>query len=585
MTSQFTVVVVALILAITAGCGGPQMQKEPIQPNTDIRLNSLGYLPAAQKKATIITKCSNFTVKDASKNGVVLYGKVTGPFTQKDVSQTAWIADFSKLNKPGKYYLEVPGVGRSIDFEIGNKVYDFAFYTAMRAFYLWRCGTEVNAIYNGNHYYHAACHTDDACQDYIADLDPQYLSSLPPDTQDPNTRDPNAHGPTNSHRDATAGWHDAGDYNKYVVNAGVTVGVMFLAWEQFGDKLESIKLDIPDTAPGYPDYLKELKWEIDWLLKMQYPDGSGRVSHKVSTLRFGGFIMPEEETETRYLTGYSTAATADFVAMTAMAARNFKPYDEKYAKKCLDAAQKSYEFLRKNRDNKMADQSAFRTGSYPTNDQDDRLWASAEMWETTGDANYLNAFEWGSSAFEDKIDFYWDWGSVKNLAMFTYLLSKRQGKRDVLVEDITRDLLRTADSLVIARNRDIYARCLDGAYKWGSNGTVARECLTLQIANKVSPNPEYVETSLDSISHLFGRNYYCRSYVTGLGYKPPMNPHDRRSGGDNVRDPWPGYVVGGGHSATDWQDIEPDARTNEVCINWQGALVYSLAGFTSPPRP
>ncbi len=581
MTSQFTVVVVALILAITAGCGGPQMQKEPIQPNTDIRLNSLGYLPAAQKKATIITKCSNFTVKDASKNGVVLYGKVTGPFTQKDVSQTAWIADFSKLNKPGKYYLEVPGVGRSIDFEIGNKVYDFAFYTAMRAFYLWRCGTEVNAIYNGNHYYHAACHTDDACQDYIADLDPQYLSSLPPDTQDPNTRDPNAHGPTNSHRDATAGWHDAGDYNKYVVNAGVTVGVMFLAWEQFGDKLESIKLDIPDTAPGYPDYLKELKWEIDWLLKMQYPDGSGRVSHKVSTLRFGGFIMPEEETETRYLTGYSTAATADFVAMTAMAARNFKPYDEKYAKKCLDAAQKSYEFLRKNRDNKMADQSAFRTGSYPTNDQDDRLWASAEMWETTGDANYLNAFEWGSSAFEDKIDFYWDWGSVKNLAMFTYLLSKRQGKRDVLVEDITRDLLRTADSLVIARNRDIYARCLDGAYKWGSNGTVARECLTLQIANKVSPNPEYVETSLDSISHLFGRNYYCRSYVTGLGYKPPMNPHDRRSGGDNVRDPWPGYVVGGGHSATDWQDIEPDARTNEVCINWQGALVYALAGFAS----
>jgi len=581
MTSQFTVVVVALILAITAGCGGPQMQKEPIQPNTDIRLNSLGYLPAAQKKATIITKCSNFTVKDASKNGVVLYGKVTGPFTQKDVSQTAWIADFSKLNKPGKYYLEVPGVGRSIDFEIGNKVYDFAFYTAMRAFYLWRCGTEVNAIYNGNHYYHAACHTDDACQDYIADLDPQYLSSLPPDPQDPNTRDPNAHGPTHSHRDATAGWHDAGDYNKYVVNAGVTVGVMFLAWEQFGDKLESIKLDIPDTAPGYPDYLKELKWEIDWLLKMQYPDGSGRVSHKVSTLRFGGFIMPEEETETRYLTGYSTAATADFVAMTAMAARNFKPYDEKYAKKCLDAAQKSYEFLRKNRDNKMADQSAFRTGSYPTNAQDDRLWASAEMWETTGDANYLNAFEWGSSAFEDKIDFYWDWGSVKNLAMFTYLLSKRQGKRDVLVEDITRDLLRTADSLVIARNRDIYARCLDGAYKWGSNGTVARECLTLQIANKVSPNPEYVETSLDSISHLFGRNYYCRSYVTGLGYKPPMNPHDRRSGGDNVRDPWPGYVVGGGHSATDWQDIEPDARTNEVCINWQGALVYALAGFAS----
>ncbi|MGA2679211.1 MAG: glycoside hydrolase family 9 protein [Sedimentisphaerales bacterium] len=562
MTSQFTVVVVALILVITGGLAFAMADmeaiKEPIQPNTDIRLNSLGYLLAAQKKATIITKCSNFTVKDSSKNKTVYSGKVTGPFTQKDVSQTAWIADFSKLNKPGKYYLEVPGVGRSIDFEIGDKVYDFTFYTAMRAFYLWRCGTEVNAIYNGSRFHHAACHTEDACQDYITDLNsPDQI------------------------RDATGGWHDAGDYNKYVVNAGVTVGVMFLAWEQFGDKLKNINLDIPDTAPGYPDYLKELKWEIDWLLKMQYPDGSGRVSHKVSTLRFGGFIMPEEETEQRYLTGYSTAATADFVAMAAMAARNFEPYDEKYTQKCLDAAKKSYEFLMTHRENKMADQAAFRTGSYPTTDQDDRLWASAEMWETTGDPNYLRAFEWGSSAFEDKIDFLWDWGSVKNLAMFTYLLSKREGKRDGLVEDITRDLLRTADSLVINRNRDIYGRCLDGAYKWGCNGTVARECLTLQIANKVSPNPEYVETALDSISHLFGRNYYCRSYVTGLGYKPPMNPHDRRSGGDNVRDPWPGYVVGGGHSATDWQDIEADARTNEIAINWQAALVYALAGFAS----
>jgi len=142
-------------------------------------------------------------------------------------------------------------------------------------------------------------------------------------------------------------------------------------------------------------------------------------------------------------------------------------------------------------------------------------------------------------------------------------------------------LIRTADSIVSEHKKDIYGRCLGGAYKWGCNGTVAREVLTLQMANKISPNQEYIDTALDAISHLFGRNYYCRSFVTGLGYKPPMYPHDRRSGGDKVRDPWPGYVVGGGHAATDWQDIEPDARTNEVCINWQGALVYALAGFTS----
>jgi endoglucanase len=593
MKRRFIVAAVVSLVVIIGGCAGTEMSKEPIQPNTDIRLNSLGYLPAAQKKATIISKCSNFTVKEASNGKAVYSGKVIGPFSQADVNQTAWIADFSKVNKPGKYYLEVPDVGRSIDFEIGDKVYDFAFYTSMRAFYLARCGTEVNAIFNGHRFYHAACHTDDAWQDYISDLDSQYLNSLPPgslDSQylnsllpgslDSTSRDPNAHGP-NSRRDATGGWHDAGDYNKYVVNAGVTMGAMFLAWEQFGDKLKNIKLDIPDTAPGYPDYLKELKWETDWLLKMQYPDGSGRVSHKISTLRFGGFILPEKETEKRYFVGWGSPATADFTAMMAMAARYFKPYDEKYAQTCLEAAKKSYEFLDKNREDKQPDQSAFRTGVYPTTDQDDRMWAAVELWETTGEPNYLRAFERACFGFEDKIEFYWDWGNVKNLAMFTYLFSEREGRRDTLVADIRRDLIRTADSIVNERNKDIYGRCLGEQYRWGSNGTVARECLTLQLANRVSPNPEYIDTALDSINHLFGRNYYCRSFVTGLGYKPPMNPHDRRSGGDKVRDPWPGYIVGGGHSATGWQDMEKDARTNEICINWQGALVYALAGFTS----
>jgi endoglucanase len=581
MKSRFIIAAVVSLVVISGGLAFAVVSdKEPIQPNTDIRLNSLGFLPAAQKKATIIAKCSNFTVKEVSKGKAVYSGKVTGPFSQKDVNQTAWIADFSKLNKSGKYYLEVQGVGRSIDFEIGDKVYDFAFYTSMRAFYLWRCGTEVNGVHNGSRFYHAACHTDDAWQDYISDLDSQYLNSLPPSSQDLSTRDPNAHGP-NTHRDATGGYHDAGDYNKYVVNADVTLGAMFWAWEQFGDKLKNIKLDIPDTAPGYPDYLKELKWETDWLLKMQYPDGSGKVSQKISTLRFGGFILPEKETEKRYFVGWSSGATADFVALMAMSARHFKPYDEKYAQTCLEAAKKSYEFLDKNRDNKMPDQSAFRTGGYPTNDQDDRMWAAVELWETTGEPNYLRAFERASMAYEDKIEFYWDWGNVKNLAMFTYLFSKREGKRDDLVEDVRRDLVRIADSIVVERNKDIYGRCLGEEYRWGCNGTVAREVLTLQLANRVSPNPEYIETALDSISHLFGRNYYGRSYVTGLGYKPPMNPHDRRSGGDRVRDPWPGYIVGGGHSATGWQDIEKDARTNEIAINWQGALVYALAGFTS----
>jgi endoglucanase len=85
---------------------------------------------------------------------------------------------------------------------------------------------------------------------------------------------------------------------------------------------------------------------------------------------------------------------------------------------------------------------------------------------------------------------------------------------------------------------------------------------------------------LDAINHLLGRNPYGRSYVTGLGHRPPLFPHDRRSAGDNVVAPWPGYLVGGPWpGAGNWRDDQNDYRTNEIAINWNGALIYALAAF------
>ena len=535
---------------------------------SDIRLNSLGYLPDMPKKASIIKKCSEFTVKKASDDSVVFSGKTTGPLHQEDVDQDIWTADFTKVNEKGKFYLDVPGVGKSCEFEIGDNVYDFAYFTAMRGFYLWRCGTAVEGEHNGNKYSQKACHLNDAYQDYMGIDD-------------------------TSKRDGTQGWHDAGDYGKYTVNAGITLGCLFLAWDHFQDNLEKVSLNIPDTAPGWPDFLKELKWETDWLLKMQYPDGSGRVSHKLTRLNFSGFVMPSTDSEKRYFTDWGSAATADFVAVMAMAARYFKPYDTEYAQKCLDAAKLSYEFLQKNPGPKRFQQGDFKTGGYQTNDPDDRLWAAAEMWETTGDVKYLRDLETriaastaggrrrgGGDSEESKVDEDWDWGNVRNLGMFTYALSERAGKNAELLDSVRRDIIAVADNIVDNAKQDVYGRPF-GRYYWGCNGTIARQVLNLQVANRLSPKREYVEASLDAIGHLFGRNYYDRSYVTGLGINPPMFPHDRRSGADNIKEPWPGYLVGGGHpGATDWHDVQDDYRTNEIAINWQAGLVYALAGFT-----
>ena len=168
----------------------------------------------------------------------------------------------------------------------------------MLGFYLWRCGTAVSATYHGQTFAHAACHTNDAWLDYV--------------------------GGGHTHKDGTKGWHDAGDYNKYTVNAGVTVGTLFRAWEDFGPQLRKVRLDLPESGGKLPDFLAELKWELDWLLTMQAPDGS--VYHKLTTRSFGGFILPEAETAEplfhalgqrghRRFCGHDGASGADFPAI------------------------------------------------------------------------------------------------------------------------------------------------------------------------------------------------------------------------------------------------------------------------------
>lgn len=521
--------------------------------NAKFHFNSLGYLPNHAKVASISQPFKQFELVDIKTQKVVFKGKANGPFQQTDLDTKVWMADFSKLNNPGTYQIVLNDGSKSTEFIISPDIYNFAFTTSMRAFYLWRCGTAVSGEHNGIKYEHDVCHLEDGYLDYI--------------------------GQAGVQKDGTGGWHDAGDHGKYVVNAGITVGLMFFAWDHFNDKLKDWDFQLPETAPGYPQFLKEMKWETDWLLKMQYPDGSGRVSHKLTRINFSGMILPEDDQEKRYFTDWSSAATASFVGMMAQAARYFEPYDEAYAQRCLDAAKLSYQYLNNNQEQKRFVQGDFKTGGYQTGDEDDRLWAAAEMWETTGGLIYLNDFESRLKAMDTKVDENWDWGNVRNMGVYTYLLSKREGRDAQLLRQVKEQTIEVANSIVNKAKADIYNRPLGETYYWGCNGTVARQVMNLQVANMISPNPKYIETGLDAIHHLFGRNNYARSFVTGLGHQPPMFPHDRRSSADGIADPWPGYIVGGGQTSINWVDEEASYSTNEVAINWQAALVYALAGF------
>jgi len=175
----------------------------------EIRLNTVGYLPDAEKKASIAAACTKFAAVPAKGGSSVLKGAVSGPARNRDTDEEdLYLADFSGVRKPGADRLEVPGVGWSAPFRLGKDVYRRPFVTVTSGMYLWRCKIAVQGTHDGQTFRHEACHTEDAWLDFIG------------------------------------GGHDAGDDNKYVVNAAVTIGALFRAWEDEQDDYRTDEIAI-----------------------------------------------------------------------------------------------------------------------------------------------------------------------------------------------------------------------------------------------------------------------------------------------------------------------------------------------------
>ena len=495
-------------------------------------------------------------MRRADDDSVAWSGTLSEERTDPGTSMVVKLADFSELSEPGEYYLEVDGAGRSVTFRIGEDVYDGELANVMLGFYGWRSGVDIAFDAHGVHYEHAAGHLDDGLLDYVD-------------------------GQVGERKDGTGGWYDAGDYGKYLPTASISVNTLLLAWELFGERLEGLELPfIPEHGGELPDFLDEVKFELDWLLKMAYDDGSGRVHHKLNSPAFPGFVLPANDPTTRYFSNFSTAATAEFVATMARAARAFAPYDDvtdDYSKKLLAAAELSYAYLSENPEDSPYDSSVLAAGAYQKGDGADRLWAAVELWETTGDAAILADFE-ARIAPSTRFVPNFDWDTTTNFGLMTYLLSERSGRDPEIVEQLERELAAVVQSLLYSHARSGFGRDVD-VYYWGTNGVVARTCMLLQTAHRLNPDPSYLDLCADQIGYLYGRNQYNRSQVTGAGIDPPLNPHHRISGADSVAEPYPGLLVGGGQTSTNWVDLQNSFSTNEIAINWNSALAFALAGF------
>ena len=540
-----------------------------------IKVDQVGYPVNGPKVALVSSPATIFEIRRSSDGGVVFRGNLAPPQSDPDSGDQVQAADFSGLRRAGIFYLAVPGVGRSWDFTVGKNVFAHAYYMAMRAFYGQRCGTAVDLGPEFPGYAHAICHQH-------GEFHPSSGASGP--------------------RDNIGGWHDAGDYGRYMVNSGISTGTLLWAWEIYGRKLKNIPLKIPESGNGTPDILNEARWNLEWMLKMQ--DDDGGAWHKQTSEHFSAFVAPEDDKLPSEVIGTgaapykSTCATADLAAVGAIAARVYQPYDAKFAARALETARRAWAWTEKNPDVTFRNPPGVTTGEYgDASCKDERLWAAAELWRTTGEAAYNNFFLKNYAEFLPSLDSppAENWASVAPMGLWTYALSSRKDADAKAVAAIRERTLNAARAVVERTRRNPYRVSMQAKdYVWGSNGVAAGYGIYLLIANEFEPDNSFVDAARDNLHYLLGRNTFSLSWMTQVGEHSFQHPHHRPSGDGKQPGPWPGLLSGGPNAgrqdavlAALPKDLPPakvyadqlaSYASNEICINWQASLVFLLAG-------
>ena len=539
--------------------------------NNAIRVDMEGYRPSDKKYVLLVGSTQTaFTVKRVSDNVTVYSGTFGTAVADAASGDSVKSGDFSSVTTDGDYYVQVTGLGESYNFRIHNDVYKDAFINAMRGLYGQRCGAAVTLTHRGTTFSHSACHTNDGTYDGSTGL--------------------------SGTKNMTGGWHDAGDYGKYALNCGVTMGNMLLMFERYKTNIELINLGLPYSGGALPDVLVEIKYNLDFMLKMQHTTGA--VFHKISN-GFPQGIMPQDDGGTRYIFAPSSCATGDLAAVAAIAYRVFQPYDAAYANQCLTAAQNAWAYL-------QANPNIVPTGGFTgglggeyadADDRDERLWAAVELFNSTGTAAYNTyvAAHYTDRAIPLIANNGDDWKELHPIAYYSYIQSPQASVNAAVVsamKTVFQAHVNTFRTRALTTNGYKYV-LNSGDYFWGSNSVALNRCTRLLMAADIFGDNTYREAAVESIHYMLGRNPMNKSYVTYVGEVYTNQPHHQPSIADGITPPWPGLLAGGPNEINDtgpapakcYNDDAGNYTSNEVAINWSSAFCFVLAGFITPPPP
>ncbi|MDB5692411.1 MAG: glycosyl hydrolase [Alphaproteobacteria bacterium] len=608
MNKRLLAVAAAALLAAVPAMGAP--------PPHQFLLNQLGFLPEGAKHAILpspATQPLEWQVTD-ERNRVVLTGRTTVYGADAASGQPIHRIDLSALRTPGTYRLAM-GDSASRPFRIDAGLYDRLRNDAFNYFYQTRAGIAIEARFAGGpQWARPAGHLPEkaACAagaDENGNVWPGCPYTL----------------------DVTGGWYDAGDQGKYVVNGGIALWTLLDLYERekalgrpslYADG----KARLPEAGNGVDDLLDEARWEMEFFLKMQVPDGtrlkvpvgqkrnvpslvfseidaSGMAHHKVGDEHWTRLPTPPHlDTERRLLFPPSTAATLNLAATAAQCARIWRRIDAVFAGRCRTAAKRAWNAAKRNPEVYAID--AFPgSGGYGDRDLGDEFyWAAAELFITTGKPDYAAALR-ASPYFRAATAGEPGWPRTASLGTISLaLLPSRLDANDRAA--LRRSLVAAADGFLADEAKTGYRiPYAPPGWPWGSNASILNRALILALANDFTGEARYRDGVIDAMDFILGRNPLDRSFVTGTGARPMTNPHHRfwthqldpampgpppgvLSGGPNSNASDPTAIGLRGHCAPAacWMDDARAFSVNEVAINWNAPLVWVSAWLSEPRR-
>ena len=531
--------------------------------NAAVRTNQVGYYAEQQKRCTFIYSCGDlFDVVNAETGAIAYSGAIVHRMEDNAVNETDYYGDFTNLRVPGTYFIRSQNGLVSHTFTIEADPYEDLRNKALLMLSYQRCGSELGEW--AGQLSHAECHTSQATL-FLTDVV----------------------------KDVHGGWHDAGDFGRYVSTGAKAVNDLLLAYlsapELFSDAIEG-----PDSGNGIPDILDEARYELEWMMRMQEEDGG--LFCKVTSQSFpSDTTSPEADNLPLYLLASDTVSTADAAGSFAIAYLAFQEVDPGFAETCLACAEKAERYLHSKKNYVLTvNPMDFSTGQYlDDGDRDGRFTAYLALYAATGETRYLDE---AKGIYEDEpscVNFV-SWNNNGMYGVYLFLTNAEAKDTDPEFYEAMEDALKaSADHLVSASEGSGYENA-NAIYEWGSNAYTANDGIVLSMAYHVFGKQIYQQTAVEQINYLLGRNSLDLCFVSGFGNRSPKHQHNRLASAKGTSIPG---ALSGGPDASREDDVTevmdwntPPARmyadeygsysTNEIAIYYNSALLYLLASVS-----